>query len=965
MMFFAVLNRLLFIFTILLGISKGQTFEPYFYQLNTNNGLPSNTIYSLLQSKNGVVYIGHEEGITRYNGSSFKHIKNRGKGKSLNNLIEDDNGKVLSASFFGDLVSLNSDTLQFLDHVNLNITGRPILKQLNKRTFVHDVNNLFYLKDNTLNPIFISNKNIYITDIDTASNGCLLVAYFLSNKLAINIYDRNNKLLNTTLSTDNIDGKCKFVTINDHTMIYQFNKNKLYTYTKDQIRLSTIQFKAELGYTKWSYLKSIEKNIYALVGYDGVYFFNNKGDEKMHLLKGSQVSDIIKDKEGNLWISSLNEGVYIFPDLNILKYSLNDILGKNDYVNRAIQTSQNKIILGSFKGKLICLDENYQIEKCFEHDIRSDIQSIYYDKKNKNIFTYCDKLYKLNEKTFAIEKTYTITSTKDIAIVNDTIFCATSMNLNIIHGDRIVEKFNGTWINTLHYDSIMHELWVGTNKGLFRYNPSTQKEIKEELLTKIKINPVITKIVEDTKNNLYFLVSNYGVIKRTKHGLYSTILSNSDVKSIKTFNNLLYVLFNDQVWLFDLQKNITVYKLNQTKGMDSHIIDFYKTNNNYIVIHPNSIKLYKRIMDTNFIKPSIQLQDIKGTYKRILPNKLSSEYTKNILEFTLEVLPNIRSKNQFTFKYRLRDIDEDWVTLSNEKAEYNFKYQQLDSKNYIFEAIAINEDGVESSVFTLYIEVTPPFWKKWWFIIISIVLIITILKTLYNWRIHLIYKKNKEKLDKQRSQIKLLSAELTAIRSQMNPHFIFNTLSSIQAKVLTAKSEDAYNDISKFSQLIRSVLEYSNKEYILLAKEIDFIKNYLHLESSRFEGKIHFNLDIDKETDIHFLEIPTLITIPFIENAIKHGLLHKEGDKTLNIKINGNQMGLNIIISDNGIGRARSNEINIKSLKEHKSFAIEATNKRIERINLSDKMKVNIKIEDLETGTQVTISIKYVLNGKY
>jgi ligand-binding sensor domain-containing protein len=181
MMFFAVLNRLLFIFTILLGISKGQTFEPYFYQLNTNNGLPSNTIYSLLQSKNGVVYIGHEEGITRYNGSSFKHIKNRGKGKSLNNLIEDDNGKVLSASFFGDLVSLNSDTLQFLDHVNLNITGRPILKQLNKRTFVHDVNNLFYLKDNTLNPIFISNKNIYITDIDTASNGCLLVAYFLIN----------------------------------------------------------------------------------------------------------------------------------------------------------------------------------------------------------------------------------------------------------------------------------------------------------------------------------------------------------------------------------------------------------------------------------------------------------------------------------------------------------------------------------------------------------------------------------------------------------------------------------------------------------------------------------------------------------------------------------------------------------------------------------------------------------------
>lgn len=959
MMFFALLKHTLYIFLFFVSLLKGQVFEPFYYQYNTENGLPTNTIYSVLQSSNGVIYLGHDEGITRYNGSSFKHIKNKGKGKSLNNLIENEKGEVLAASFFGDLVTINSDTLNFLDYSNHNKTGRPILKQLNARTYVHEVNKLFYLKDSLLKPIFISNNNIYITDIDLNKDGNLLVAYFVNNKLAINTYDRSNKLVSSVTSDDNIAGRCKFVKINDRIMIYQFNKNKFYEYQQDRILLSSFQFKADLSYAKWIYIKPIEQNAVALIGYDGVYIFNVKGDIQLHLLKGSQVSDIIKDKEGNLWVTTLNEGLFVFPDLNILKSSLKDILGKNDYINHSIQTTQNKLILGSVKGKLICLDEDKNIEKCFEHDIKSDIQSIYYDSKNKYIYTYCDKLYKIKEKTFTVEKTYPVTSTKDIAIVNHTIFCATSMNLNIIEGDRIYEKFNGSWINSLHYDTLMHQLWIGTNKGLYRYVLSTQKEVKEELPPNFKFNPVITKIIEDQKNNLYILVSNYGVIKRTTKGAYTTILVNPDVKAIKIINDQLYVIFNDQLWLMDPYKGNIVYKFNKTKAMDPHIIDFYRSNNNYIAVHPNSIKVFEGFIDSNRIKPSIHLHDLKGSYKMASSNKLTSDYAKNNLEFTLEVLPNIRSKNQIIFKYRLKDVDEDWVTFANEKAEYNFKYQQLESRNYLFEAVAINEDGVQSSVFTLTIEITPPFWKKWWFILIIFLAITSILRLLYNWRIRLIYQKNKEKIDKQRSQIKLLSAELTAIRSQMNPHFIFNTLSSIQAKVLTSKSEDAYNDISKFSQLIRSVLEYSNKEYILLAKEIEFIKNYLHLESSRFEGKISFNLEVDNETDIHFLELPTLITIPFIENAIKHGLLHKNGNKVLDIQISGNQKELKITVSDNGIGRARSEEINFKSLKDHKSFAIEATNKRIERINLSDKMKVNIRIDDLEIGTCVTIDIKY------
>lgn len=392
--------------------------------------------------------------------------------------------------------------------------------------------------------------------------------------------------------------------------------------------------------------------------------------------------------------------------------------------------------------------------------------------------------------------------------------------------------------------------------------------------------------------------------------------------------------------------------------MDDDVLDAAVFGEQHLIIHPRKIKLYEHLLPLNTKKPTIKSFNIKGTYIKQTNNQYYSTY-KNNLEFQLEVLPNIRTANKFKLFYRVKEIDNDWVLYNNESNDLNFKYQQINSGDYHFEAYAVNEDGIKSDTFKLNFKIDTPYWKKWWFIAGLILLLGGILITLYLKRIRDINKAAREKLDIQNTKIKLLSAELTAIRSQMNPHFIFNSLSSIQAKVLTAKSDEAYDDISKFSQLIRSVLNYSSKEFILLADEIEFIKNYLYLESSRFEGKIKYNIEIDKQLDIHFLEIPTLITIPFIENAVIHGLMHLDGSKQLTIAFHEIKEGLKITIRDNGIGREKSKQLNEKSGKKHKSFAMDATKKRIDRINESGHMKLKLNIHDLEIGTEIELLIHY------
>jgi len=211
---------------------------------------------------------------------------------------------------------------------------------------------------------------------------------------------------------------------------------------------------------------------------------------------------------------------------------------------------------------------------------------------------------------------------------------------------------------------------------------------------------------------------------------------------------------------------------------------------------------------------------------------------------------------------------------------------------------------------------------------------------------------------------KIAETEMTALRAQMNPHFIFNCLNSIKLYTLENDSATASEYLTKFSQLIRLVLENSRSEKVTLEKEIETLKLYIEMEAMRFKNKVRYCIKIDKNIDAAYIEIPPLLIQPYVENAIWHGLMHKKEGGLVNIHIAiEDEHLLHVEISDNGVGRAMAQEYKSKSVTKQKSFGLKMTSERIDVINQLYQTNTSVKIIDEKDalnnacGTKVIIKI--------
>lgn len=211
---------------------------------------------------------------------------------------------------------------------------------------------------------------------------------------------------------------------------------------------------------------------------------------------------------------------------------------------------------------------------------------------------------------------------------------------------------------------------------------------------------------------------------------------------------------------------------------------------------------------------------------------------------------------------------------------------------------------------------------------------------------------------------KVSEIEMRALRAQMNPHFLFNVLNSIKLYMVQNNSQQAAAYLTKFSRLIRLILNNSKSKLVLLSQEIDALKLYIELEQLRFNNKFDFKIDVAVNMDIDFLEIPPMILQPFIENAIWHGLMHKvDGKGMLIINIQEKAGHIKILIEDNGIGRAKSQSINRRSPTKHKSFGMKITTERIDIVNHIYDTNASVEIIDLKdekdngNGTRVIINL--------
>ncbi len=222
-------------------------------------------------------------------------------------------------------------------------------------------------------------------------------------------------------------------------------------------------------------------------------------------------------------------------------------------------------------------------------------------------------------------------------------------------------------------------------------------------------------------------------------------------------------------------------------------------------------------------------------------------------------------------------------------------------------------------------------------------------------------EKLKEKYDRELAELKV-----TSLRSQMNPHFVFNSLNAIKLYIINNEKENAVFYLNKFSKLIRRILNASQDKETSLADEIETTNLYVNIENIRFNNKIDYILTIDKALNLNTKKIPSLILQPFIENAIWHGLSAKKGNKEIKLNIEkGAKENLVITITDNGIGRKRSGEIKEKKIHKKNSLGLKLTEERLKNFIKENNYTYTLNIEDLydkdglASGTKVTLIINY------
>jgi sensor histidine kinase YesM len=279
------------------------------------------------------------------------------------------------------------------------------------------------------------------------------------------------------------------------------------------------------------------------------------------------------------------------------------------------------------------------------------------------------------------------------------------------------------------------------------------------------------------------------------------------------------------------------------------------------------------------------------------------------------------------------------------------QYANLSPGTYTILLRAANANGdFANDNITIHFIIHPPFWKTNWFLALVVLLAGFFIYWLFRRRVNIV--KRKAALQQQMSEL-----EMKALRAQMNPHFIFNSLNSIQECIVTKNTDAAYNYLSQFSKLVRRILENSGKEMVPLKEEQELMQWYLSLEQLRFTDE--FTFSIQNNCSNPQIEIPSMIVQPFIENALWHGLANKQGKKIISLVFNDDNTGIAIEISDNGIGRKAAALLPRRPDKQ--SMGLDITKERLQNYSHTSSIEI---IDLLDTngnagGTKVIIHLPH------
>jgi len=360
----------------------------------------------------------------------------------------------------------------------------------------------------------------------------------------------------------------------------------------------------------------------------------------------------------------------------------------------------------------------------------------------------------------------------------------------------------------------------------------------------------------------------------------------------------------------------------------------------------------------------------KKFYIRLNDLKKEAEEEKRTGQIKLLEKDNLIKAQQIQQQLLLKEQSEAKFVLLDKDNEINQQQLQLKEKELKEQLLVKDRSQSQLTLLDKENKLKDQRLKQQAFIRNALLggLLLFILLGVFVYR-NLSLKRKNEKLAVKKGQAelqqKVAELEMQALRAQMNPHFIFNCLNSINRFIFKNETKEASDYLTRFSRLIRMVLLHSQKKLVPLEDELEMLKLYLDMERLRFKNAFDYHITTTNAIENSSVFIPPLLLQPFCENAIWHGLMHKDGPGHLNIELNEDNGVLNCIITDDGVGRKKAEEFKSKSAEKEKSMGLKITTERLSLLNQGSTGGTFYKIEDVKNeqgeiaGTRVSLQIKY------
>lgn len=926
--------RILWVFIIVIRVCvifSQENLDNYIVQhYTTADGLASNHVYCGVEDDNGYIWLATDNGISRFDGKRFKtyDVKDGLKNQDIPSIYKFDN-KIIVLSFNGVDV-IEDGKVVSNKYPDIHVT------RLNEYSYIGYIDSSFSII--TADSIFVFNKEtmgLLCKSSTSLLNKCISNLKITNN---INSIYWNNKILQKSLAQLMNLKLYKGV---EYSGMGMYNLN----------RLDTIMFSAK----------------------HGLFFFTIiKDNVRKHQIIGRLIPQ--KDKLFEIVNNTLI--VYSFEFEKINQYNNYPI----KLINEFRDISNSKCIISTKNGFYVLVPKRHFIQNTSVPSGNSILKiqdRIFVSKNDGMVLTYdrrtlkCidstsshisdAKLVQYNETSYSTYSNNSLCEIKKQPFINiKSLYCysrnkvifgrADSIFLYDIVENKILQRFaSGRAMEV--YVSSRGVIYYGGYDGVHFIRDGKHYKLHFQKENNVRIN----SIREDKEGDLWISCAGFGVYridnKTYKVYKYSTsngLISNSCSKIRVDEENRIWVLSNDGFQVIEkgkiIQTEYTASGLLSNQIQD--IVVEYDTA--YILSELGIDKYVLNGSHTDKAKIKLNLNELKVNGEHYESTKINLKPYQNNIEIDLSGI-YLEDIDNLVYLFKLYNENKalDWETTNSNK----LNFYALKPGKYTFEVYAKHKynKSDSSDILRLEFEIQDYFYNEWWF---WIFLVLT-LTAIAGW---IVYSRNKLKLEKLMSESELTKWKLQGLQHQMNPHFIFNSMNTIQNLMLEDNQEEALDFIADFSGLMRSMLQNSRNEKISLSEEIVFLKKYSDLEQIRYRNKFDINYYIQiNEEDIDDIMIPTMMIQPLIENAIKHGvsnIISKRGNIDVYFSAIDEGKILQVIIEDNGDGVVDHNR------KSHTSTAISVIQERLQIYTIDGAYgRYMIGRADDKTITTLTIPI--------